>query len=228
MNPRNPSRSSSVYSQDTGRERRSGSGVSGATTSSNRPSSRSSNTSGGPHPPGHASLMSSYGHSSYAGSSQASDRSSTGSHGPATPGHASVMSAYGHSSYAGSAPARPPSTATRNTDSLGTFIDSRPQSSSARGPTSSLGRNTDSLGTYIDSRPQTASAQGPPSSARSVARDSQRSSGSAPDSDFDAFIDSLPRDERNAVISAGSASQENRFLAQRNRGGGGGNNNRAP
>ncbi len=226
MSGRANSRSSSIYSQDSGR------GARGANTSFGAPVRTSSpepmdysRTSGGPPPPGHASLMSAYGHSNYGGSNRSSGASDRGA----------------------------PSARTRNTDSLGTFIDSRPQSQAAQGPPSSVAsartRNTDSLNTFIDSRPQSRVVQGPPSSIASglpppVSARPLSSSGSSgagnrsrwsPDTpsvassrppvpparqgsagtaSFAAFVGGLPPTERNMVADAGDNSQEARRRAR--------------
>ncbi|KAK4252178.1 hypothetical protein C7999DRAFT_27424 [Corynascus novoguineensis] len=178
-------RSSSVYSQDSRKSASSGASILGGyvRSASPEPLHRDSRIASSHYT--NASLPSSGGGaparslpaSGYSpASSRVGSRSSSGSGsgGPAPPGHASIMSAYGHSSYgapshrssagsvgrASSTPGVPPPASSSSYSQ--TFIDSRPQTSAARGPPATDGSSYSR--TFIDSAPQTSSARGPPSS----------------------------------------------------------------
>ncbi|KAK4097033.1 hypothetical protein N658DRAFT_500907 [Parathielavia hyrcaniae] len=144
-----PQRTSSVYSQGSSLAS-TGSNPppcslpsSGYSPAANRPgSSGSSGPGSGPAPPGHADIMSLYGHSSYGADSQ------------------SGASGRGSGSVGAGSPAGPA------TSSIQTFIQSAPQTLSARGASSAPGppgsaSGTDYSRTYVSSTPQVGPARGP-------------------------------------------------------------------
>ncbi len=231
MSYRGSSRSSSVYSQDSGR----GGGRAISTSvgapvrtsspepmdpSYRAPSSRYSGAtsagSGNGNPPARSLPSSGY------SPARPSSRASSGSGGPATPAHASLMSAYGHSSYAGSQ--APPSY--RSSSGSGgisqaplpsgssyskTFIDSAPQTSPARGPPLS---GTSYSQTFMDSAVQTSAARGPASSASLASRPTQsqppRGSSDLPPAFSGSFMANVSPTDMNLVNSAGRSSRGRR------------------
>ncbi|KAK4249119.1 hypothetical protein C7999DRAFT_30487 [Corynascus novoguineensis] len=235
MSRREPTpRSSSVYSQDSGRGRTTQTGTvmiggmprstspsaidyarspplpsrfSVSTTSSGQSngalshSSRHSGSGSGAPPLGRPS--------SSGGSSPAVRPGSRGSGGgsrPATPAHADIMSAYGHSSYG------------RNTDSLGTFIETATQTSAARGPPPSSTYSK----TFIDSSPHAGPARGSGSvgsSRGSGGRGGRRNvdSGSSLESNdslyYSNVLSNVPPDDLRRLGDAAQKSRERRRRA---------------
>ena len=210
MSQRGASRSSSVYSQG------SGNGGQGTTTSlgapvrtsspdtfdpnSRAPSSRYSNAtsagSGSGYPPPRPPPS-----SGYSPARPPTSRSSSGNSGsPATPGHASLMSAYGHSSYAGSQP--PPSNRSSSVSGSGSGGQAPPPSSTSYSKT------------FIDSAPQTSSARGPPTSPFPVSRappsQPSRDSSGVPPAYTGSFMATVASSNVGLLNDAGHLSRERR------------------